>query len=424
MKKIFNLYFLRTLALILSGVIICFPFIYEIDTNIGLIMPEDKEWLPLILFTLVFILYLLEFITLPAWKRIIFFLFAALVFTFMGLESMGNMNAAIVMVSFIYMIILIVSLARTGVHLKSLGKEPNPNFGIQKTTSIKGKLSVAYVSKKHRNSAYLSLFLSILIGSCFLILFLYLKLYPILVIILYILIIIILYLLLSILINPLRKVLKQINDSAEFGRFERTLQEFYKEPLHPDMVSYLSTIQANYLFAVDMEKGLKLFEGITKPTFPLYLLIYTQVEVLYFINTGQWTKGKEAIQAAKEKYPKQASIFDTYRRTLQIFSTDDYIANIEAFYPITTKQKFLNLSNAYVLLMYFYSRNEKQKALSYADYILRNTTELLEYRKAADKVLYSKQPEEMPEIFHRDIPVSLNNPTVEQSDLPKDESEE
>lgn len=430
MKKIFNLYVLRILAMILSSIIIIFSVSHEIDTDLGLLIPKEQEWIPLILFGLIFLLYLLEFITIPGWKRIFFFIFAALVFILMGLESMGNLNVAIFMFSCIYLIMLIVALARTSIHLKSLGKEPNPNFGFQKTTNIKGKLSVAYVSKKHRTTAYLLLFLSLLIGSCFFSLFLKVNLYPILSVLLFVLITVILYLLLMVLTNPLRKALKQMNQTAEFGKFEKQLQEFYKDPLHPDTIAYLSAIQANYLFSVDIEKGLKLFEGITKPAFASYLLTYTQIEITYFINSEQWDKAREAIQAAKEKYPKQASFFDTYKRTIQILSTKESIANIEALYPLTTKQKFLNLTNAYLLLMYHHIRDDEQKAKSYAGYILENTTELLEYRKAVDRVLSPKKAEEPAEAESKqlstpesEIQVPENILDIGQSSMPTDEKQ-
>ena len=61
MKKI-GLYLFRIIEWGISIGILSFCFIYEIDEELGILLPKDKEWIPLFLFGIMFLFYLLYFL--------------------------------------------------------------------------------------------------------------------------------------------------------------------------------------------------------------------------------------------------------------------------------------------------------------------------------------------------------------------------
>ena len=381
MKKV-SLYFMRFLEICLCIIILSFGFIFKIDAELGLLIPKNIEWVLLILFGIMFVLYLLEFIIVLSIKRMVFFIFAGIIFIMMKLDSMSYFNVSIWFFSLIYLVMMIVTIARTSIHLETNNEGRKSIFGLQRVSPVKGKLNVAYASKKHRMLSYVCLFLSVLISFSFLLL----NIHPLLQIIIIMGFAIMLYIILSIIINPLNHALRTMNKTAIYSNFKEKIEEFYKEPLHPEMLSYMYTLQANYLFAVDKEKAALLFESIEKPTFSSYLLTYCQIEIVYYINTERWEEAKQAITLAIEQFPKQSVIFKQYNQTIKILGTSEPISNIETLYPLNTNKKFLNLVNAYVLMMCYFIR-QNAKAKIYARFILDHTQELKVYINKAEEIL-------------------------------------
>lgn len=385
MKKI-GLYLFRIIEWGISIGILSFCFIYEIDEELGILLPKDKEWIPLFLFGIMFLFYLLEFVIVKGIKRFFYFLIAGLVCLFLAADSvkLSEINISLCAFSLVYFFIMIVTIARTSVHLKQ--EKGQTSAWIQRVPSVKGKLNFSYASKRHRMLSYLTLILSFGIGA----IFLFLKIHTAFRICLFLGIALILYFICLILINPVNHALRKMNQTANYNEFEIKIKSFYQEPLHPDMLSYLSTLHANYMFTVDKDKAAQLFEGIEKPTFASYLLTYCQIEIVYDINTEKFEEAQAAIERYSKQYPKNVNLFKNYERSIRILGTKDPIANIETLYPLNTKQQFLNLVNAYILMKYYWLR-EDERAKKYAEYILSNTTELLYYIQIAKEVLNGKE---------------------------------
>lgn len=189
-----------------------------------------------------------------------------------------------------------------------------------------------------------------------------------------------------ILTNPLLRALIKMNKTAEYEIFSTKIEKILKNNLDEESRNYVLMIKSNYMFAVDKEKGIELFEQVKKPIYPKYLKDYYNIKSCYHINMRQFDEAFDCIEEMK-KLKVNEKIINVTKTVIKIFGTNNKIKNIEKIFPMKTGLKFTDLSNANILLYYYNSREFADEAKKYAKYILNNTKCLTEYISLANQVM-------------------------------------
>ena len=189
-----------------------------------------------------------------------------------------------------------------------------------------------------------------------------------------------------ILINPLLRAIVFMNKRADYGKFEKRINNILNNNLDDESRNYVLMIKFNYMFAINKKEAIYLFENIKKPSFKRYLKDYYNIKACYHINKREFDEAYSCICEMK-KLNVSKKIIRLTNIVIDVIKTNDDIEYIEKYFLINTPLKFTNLSSANILLIYYYTRNKYQEAKECAEFIKKNTKCLTEFIKYSDEVL-------------------------------------
>ncbi len=375
MKK-YYLPILQTIELILSIINMSFFLICDVDSELGLIFTKENKFIPLIISLLIIFFYILEFFKSKPYKRIVFFSIA-IITCLLTNETINLLNSTICVFSIIYSIIMLIIIC-----ISSIKKDPQPITKIK--VSGKKTLPIGYFSKKdyvtfiflflttiltvslvvifYKNIILLITFLTLFIGDIFGFIFYAKK-------------------------SKLRILLEKINKDLSFESFLKYINELEnsKDILHFETYNFLKIIKANYYFTYDVDEGLKIFETCLEPTFTNYKNFYDVVLIEYYINKNDSLNAKKAFENNSNNKAIKNSNFPYV--FIAIFSELE-IPNIEIIFPLNNKLKINDCINLNTLMLYYYKRNNLNKAKEMAQKMLDMHSDFKHYNNLAKQILY------------------------------------
>lgn len=381
MKKIFNLFWLRSIEMLLNIILCIFISFGEIEDGPGLVLPSSISWIPFTIIIVLFVLILLECFNDKPLARGAYLLIANITcIVLLTTESLAFTNCACWLLGLVYLPFLIVKYITTTI----LNRKVKSEVKDSKT------LPVAIFSKKQYfvNNLYilgmiflisLLMVLSILVwkwnvGAVIgLGIGLFILMFSGLVII-------------AMKIDPFRQMLIKMNRDAIYRDFEDRMNGLLKTNLHPETINYLNIIKSNFLAMVNNEESIVLFESTTYPTFKQYKVEYEIIEPVKYYNAGDFKKAQELIEVFERKYPKNKG-FHALKEMIRLQDVNEVKDDIEKEFNINSPMKFANLVHANYLLDYYSKRGNAEKAKYYAEFLLASNSDLEKCNKNARKVL-------------------------------------
>lgn len=379
MKKI-NLFWLRTIELVITILLALFVFFGNLDTEIGLVLNDKIKWLPFSLLCILLILNLIEFVKDKPFFRTGYLLIAVIFCSLMFTDGINEVNASCWLLGLIYAPFILVKYIKT----KAPKNEKTLNENKIKT------LPVAVYSKKQYITNILVTYGIIGISTLVVILAIFLwkwKVGTIVgVIVGGIVLTFALALIISIKNNAVRKLLVKMNNTACYETFEQDLNELLKENLHPETINNLKVVQSNILTTKNKQASIDLFNEASIPTNSIFKLQYDMIEPVKYFNEENYDKAIELIKNFETNHPKNKS-FDQLKEQIRLKDLSIINDKVEDIFNINTPFKFSNIINANFLLDYYEKRGHMEKAKYYAEFILSLHTDLDECNNSAKKVL-------------------------------------
>lgn len=188
----------------------------------------------------------------------------------------------------------------------------------------------------------------------------------------------------SLMLNPFNKLVNNFQSTCDFEAFEKQVNEYLQNNLHPDTKIYLNLIKVNYLLAIDREEGFKLFESLDQLTTKAYINFYKLITLIYYQYKKDYGRVEELL--ADPSYRRLGNKKTIIAMRNKVFGSLDVIENIEMFYA-EKGSKFAILNNQYIKMNYYYKRDNFDMAKTYASRIINNGPTLLEYVKEAKEIL-------------------------------------
>lgn len=357
MKKVVAL---RIIELVGTLFLVSLVIYNSISIENGLYLKESIQYLPLMIYFLLNLCVLVESLLVKITNKMLYSVFSLAIATSMYQDSIAYANATFWFFSCIYCIFIIMSLIK------------------------KEKVETTYLppfifSKKHYQEKLklktVFLFLANFVAICTMFLPLVLSL------------ILIVLLFFSYFVfksqTPLVKAGLQLNKDLNFQILFEKFDQWLQEPLHPETINIIKTWQANYLFLLDMSKGLDLFKETYEPKEINF--DYKLIEICYYINQNQKESAYECFQNLKKTFKFNKGYIQKLDNLLKIHFTDEEIPNIEKLYP-EAKFRLSSLLNHQILMRYYDSRKQLQNALIHANYILENGQACHELYKEAQNI--------------------------------------
>lgn len=256
----------------------------------------------------------------------------------------------------------------------------------------KGKLPYGIYSKKHNflnTFLFLILFTIIMIISVYIILNIGFVLGLLITCILTFISIIFL----SNAINEFIKVKKRYFKTLDFTQFSKDIDKILNENIHSETKKSVILEYCNIMFIYDKQKALEMFEQLDEPNVPLVKDLYEAIKVVYFFNKGNY---ELCIKLIDEFVNKTNSKLNVQKNALinfkQIFLTTEEIKDFETKILKTNKKnKYMEINNYNALMLYYYFRNDLQKAKIYAQKIIDLKTNCLELNSSAFEILEKQE---------------------------------
>lgn len=114
MKKLFNLFWLRSVEVILNVILILFVFFGKLDSEIGLTLNSAITWVPFTLLIILLVLVLLEFVNDKPYIRAVFLFLAVVVCAVLLYEdTIETTNASCWFMGLVYVPFLLFKYIKT-----------------------------------------------------------------------------------------------------------------------------------------------------------------------------------------------------------------------------------------------------------------------------------------------------------------------
>lgn len=383
MKKKGNLMILRAAEVLLSLVIATALFWGTADEESGLILSSGIAWLPSVLASVVFLLLLLEFFRSRPWVRAVYLAIVLLTLLLSINEGLAFVNAAVWLFFTVYAVLALVALIRT-----KRGSEKEPENRAEKTYSL------GFFSKRQSVLSISSTVLFVLLIGALTILFLHYS-YP--VPLFAFLIFLVLFAYLCCMFFTISKetpsaVLKRFNRDCRYEELKRSLEKMLSRPLHPDDRSYVEILLTSACSLVDLEETKQRFSTIVRPSQKNYRILYDMLRIDLMLTDKMAEEAENAICRFQETYPRNKN-GEYLNRARLILTTEEAILSVETYYPVNTKNPYLNIVNANMLLNYYRVRKNWEKARIYAEKILNQPSDFTELRAFAEKFVNGESVE-------------------------------
>lgn len=352
------------------------------------IFPGDEEslvflsgplkYLPIVLWGINLVCFILEFIKKRAYIRLIYLIVTSVIIA-VSIPDYVLIGDMVIIFGLVYLIMMLVVTIKGETFVKA------------KEVADNNILQVGFFNRKQRKQTYLVFGLSFLVA--FLVVFLLDICFEVglLISMLIAFPLVFAFIMIgNVYVNPLQKAIKIFHKDLDFNKFESTILELKENNLHPDSLSYLQLIYTNYLSTVSATSSIEHFAEITKPVYKPYRIIYDMFAVINAINQEDLNLSLAKIQEFKEEFPNQKINIATTERAIKVFLTEETINDMEKLYPINKKFALVNVINANVLMVYYKKRHDDEKAQYYAKYVLDNTQTLTQYINDAKEVLINE----------------------------------
>ncbi|MGM9970815.1 MAG: hypothetical protein ACI35W_00195 [Anaeroplasmataceae bacterium] len=361
---------LKIIGIILSLILVSLPLFFKLDSEVGLIIEKPICYIPIVIFSALFILCCVEFIRSRPFVRIIYLFIAMFSLITLIKDGIEQINASIWFFSIIYVILTIVSIFR--------GKE-----------SDKFILPVGMVSLKQTLITYGILIAAVILSIAFyywwwvilgknffggiLIIFAFLM---------------IIYIPVLVFLNPFRRIVNDFNNNPNYNTFSSEVNKLLENNLNSDTRIYVNSILCNYMYYKNPDEAIALFNSLERPKNKAYASIYDNVSISNELFSQNYDKAMELI-AYLEQNPKTAPNAVAYRNYISIYNTTDYLDNIEGICPTNTTNKYLNIINEFNLMNYYNIRGYKDDAVNLANKLLDYSLDLDYINEKASKIINS-----------------------------------
>lgn len=256
----------------------------------------------------------------------------------------------------------------------------------------KGKLPYGIYSKKHNflnNFLFFILFTIIMIISVYAIL----NIGFVLGLIILISLSSILFIFLSNCLNEFMNIKKRYFKTLDFNQFSEDINKILNNNIHSETKKSVILEYCNIMFLYDKQKAYEMFEELDESNVPFIKDFYETIKVVYFFNKGNY---ELCIKLIDEFINKTTSKFNIQKNTLinfkQIFLTTEEIKDFETKVLKTNKKnKYIEINNYNILMLYYYYRSDIAKAKNYAKKIIELKTNCKELNLSALEILENKE---------------------------------
>jgi len=357
--------------------VLLFSLIFFSVNNIesGLILPDSIKYLPIVIFSIFILLFIVDFILKESRIRAIIYYIEIL-----SLMGMAIQKEYLLANSFL----MIIGLPNAIIALVSYIRD------IQGKNDIK-PLPIGYYSNFHFYSILVFLFFAI--GAITVTYFL-LEKYRVNIAYIFISIPIMLILTIVIMVktNPLVKALKAINVELNYEKFTKLLDSIVSNNLNPESRAFLEAIRANYMLLINKKEALNYYETIGVVTNKFLIVQYATIKANFASMKHDDNEFKNAISLINTYSPRKASLLTPkLDATWNVFNSKNEIENAEQIFNVFDPMPVLRIINKDILMYYYDTRGYKDKALIYANEL--KDCPFDEYKNYARKVLNGEENE-------------------------------
>ncbi len=349
-----------------------------LDTDLGLIMAKHTEYFMILAGIGVLLLFGLEFIYSKPWIRASILLIMIITCFLMAADGIAQLNAAIWFFSIVYAVIVVI------VYMISLFKNKDKTIKNKKTEIGSKVLPIGAVLEKEYNKSILLQIIMTLISIAFLSVWIWVWNQNFMLGIFIVFIVnMASFITIALTCNSFLKSVNKLEATTNYSQFESEITQYLNSNLHADTKSYIQTIQTNALFAVDLEKGLSLFEAIEVPKFKTYKHLYDAVLIYYYVNKKDEKMAFESFNVFKGK-SKNKVMIKRAEMVLNVEFNNNEILDIQTIFRVDDEKRlFSKIVNAWTLMKYYHTRDMNDLAYKYAKVILDNHHDLEEVKKDA-----------------------------------------
>ena len=130
-----------------------------------------------------------------------------------------------------------------------------------------------------------------------------------------------------------------------------------------------------------------MFVTINKPTFKSFKPIYNVLEIVFYLNSREFDIAKSIIEKHKINKTISKKNLEITERIFIIEDKNQTIDNIEELYKTNNKMKILNVESTFIIMKYYYLRENIEKAKEYAKKLIEYKTDFIAYNNLATKIL-------------------------------------
>lgn len=365
--------------ILISVFLVVMIFFSQKSEEFGLYFNGLSRFIPIILYSILVILLIIESITFQTLTtiRIVYNILEMIIILLMAFnyKSFASINGPICLLAIPYSVIMIFVLKKS-----SKNNIKNNNHPKNK------KLPINIFSRKQliiNNLGFLNLillaFIAIILSKVFNIshFFFYL---------IFIIIGFVIWLYLAYKYNPLNNILKTINVNLSYKTFKEEINILMNNNLDNESLNYLNILLLNYSMTYDLEESKLYFEKCYMPKYKQYKQFYITIMICYYININDIDNAKLFINQLNT-LKKNMNLSLSYLRLISVLLSKEEIDNIESYYPLENKFIFSSAVNCFTLMQYYNIRENKEKSVYYANKLLEHDCDFKLYKDTAQSIL-------------------------------------
>ena len=337
-------------------------------TETGLIIDGFFAYVPVILLSVIFVLHMLELVTknrhkLSFIRTFLLVLTFVLVLAIMD-DPIDFINVIILGMMFIYAIVVTITLIFVGKHQEKKPEvklstmpagwfEPKYYYSFLTATILLTILSIVFILfSNYRNWLTRSIYSIIII---FLTLFM------------------ISYIQVFRLVKKLIKYEKTLN----FDELMNHINKLRKNKLAEDSRAYLDLIEVDYLFNIDLNKAIEIFNNIKKPEHLQYKLTYDLISLCVAINAKDYSLYDHYYEITTNDFAKiKGGVWLKNLKRIklikELMAEERCNPEIEQIFKLDQRTMFSSLNCAMVLVQYYKLKGEEENMTKYIKFIKDN----------------------------------------------------
>ena len=345
------------------------------DYEKGLILPENIKFLPVVFYSLFLGLFIVEFALKKSNIKAIFYYSEIIVLSYFLINSDYYLLNTVLMFLGISNLIITVFYYVKG--LNNNKAKPLP---------------IGFYSYAHFYGVVVPF--SLLVGLIVILYFLFEKngISP-LWLLLFIPVIFVFGIIILIVTNPLIRTLKTINKELNYQKYSSQLDKLVPNNLHPESRAYLEVVRANYMLLENRDEALKYYESISAVTAKQFIIPYATVKANFAALKHDGAEFGQAIALIKANAGKRGDLLASKINPIwDVYNNKNEIQNVEEIFNVNEYLPIKKIINKNILMNYYYSRENKDKALYYANE-LKNCP-FNQIKESANKIIEVEKNEE------------------------------